>query len=73
MLPEPQTHPHSLQSAPPSFRNRVKSFQPINQVTNNRTRALSAPSALDVANQDTLTTVEFAGSLPTKEKEARRE
>ncbi|KHN43731.1 Putative receptor-like protein kinase [Glycine soja] len=59
VLPEPQTHPHSLQSAPPSFRNRVKSIQPINQVTNNRTRALSAPSALDVANQDTLTTVEF--------------
>ena len=59
VLPEPQTHTRSLQSAPPSFRNRVKSIHPINKVTNYRTRALSAPSALDVARQDTLTIVEF--------------
>ncbi|XP_068478831.1 probable serine/threonine-protein kinase PBL11 isoform X1 [Phaseolus vulgaris] len=59
VLPEPQTHTRSLQSAPSSFRNRVKSIHPINKVTNYRTRALSAPSALDVARQDTLTIVEF--------------
>ncbi|CAJ1948386.1 unnamed protein product [Sphenostylis stenocarpa] len=59
VLPEPQTHTRSLQSAPPSFRNRVKSIHPINKVTNHRARALSAPSALDVAKQYTLTTVEF--------------
>lgn len=58
-LPEPQTHTRSLHSAPPSFRNRVKSTHPINKVTNHRTRTLSAPSALDVATQNTLTTVEF--------------
>ncbi|TKY63633.1 receptor protein kinase [Spatholobus suberectus] len=59
VLPEPQAHTHSLQSAPPSFRTRVKSVHPIHKVTNNRTRALSAPSALDVAKHDALTTVEF--------------
>ncbi|XP_047148426.1 serine/threonine-protein kinase PCRK1-like [Vigna umbellata] len=59
VLPEPQIHTRSLHSAPSSFRNRVKSTHPINKVTNPRTRTLSAPSALDVATQNTLTTVEF--------------
>ncbi|KAL2337596.1 hypothetical protein Fmac_012042 [Flemingia macrophylla] len=59
VLPEPQLQCRLLKSAPPSFRTRVKSSHPINKVTNNRTRALSAPSALDVANQDALNMVEF--------------
>ncbi|KAK7349698.1 hypothetical protein VNO77_07278 [Canavalia gladiata] len=59
VLPEPQTHACLVQSAPPSFRTRVKSIHPINTVTNNITRALSAPSALDVADQDALASVEY--------------
>ncbi|WJX76860.1 hypothetical protein P8452_60234 [Trifolium repens] len=59
VLPEPQTHTRSLQSAPPSFRTRVKPNQPVNKVTNNRTRALSAPSTLDAADQDALTSIEY--------------
>ncbi|KAK4342607.1 hypothetical protein RND71_038423 [Anisodus tanguticus] len=51
-LPEPQ---RSLQSAPPSFRTRVKPVQSNNnRVTSSRTRALSAPSSLDAAEQDAL-------------------
>ncbi|XVE84337.1 hypothetical protein DITRI_Ditri17bG0004600 [Diplodiscus trichospermus] len=58
-LPEPQVQTRSLQSAPPSFRTRVKPSQPNNQATSNRTRALSAPSSLDAAEQDALESVEF--------------
>ncbi|XP_004302553.1 PREDICTED: probable receptor-like protein kinase At3g55450 [Fragaria vesca subsp. vesca] len=60
-LPEPQIPTRSLQSAPPSFRNRVKPVQPVNKVTkkNNRTRALSAPSTLDAADQESLSSVEY--------------
>lgn len=58
VLPEPQIQTRSLQSAPPSFRTRVKPIQPVNKVTNNRTRALSAPSSLDAAEQDDLSVVE---------------
>lgn len=50
-LPEPPTQTRSLQSAPSSFRDRVKHVQPINKT---RTRALSAPSSLDAAEQDAL-------------------
>lgn len=59
VLPEPQTHTRSLQSAPPSFKTRVKPIQSVNKVTNNRTRALSAPSTLDAAEQDTLVSIEY--------------
>ena len=59
VLPEPQIRTRTLQSAPPSFRTRVKPIQPVNKVTNNRTRALSAPSSLDAAEQDALSSVEF--------------
>jgi hypothetical protein len=59
VLPEPQTHTRSLQSAPPSFRTRVKPIQSVNKVTNNRIRALSAPSTLDVADQDALASIEY--------------
>ncbi|XWS09504.1 hypothetical protein CRYUN_Cryun40dG0090200 [Craigia yunnanensis] len=58
-LPEPQVQTRSLQSAPPSFRTRVKPIQPNNKATSNRTRALSAPSSLDAAEQDALASVEF--------------
>ncbi|XP_049407208.1 probable serine/threonine-protein kinase PBL11 [Solanum stenotomum] len=53
-LPEPQVQTRSLQSAPPSFRTRVKPVQSSNRVTSNRARALSAPSSLDAAEQDAL-------------------
>ncbi|XP_015897445.3 probable serine/threonine-protein kinase PBL1 isoform X2 [Ziziphus jujuba] len=58
-LPEPQIATRSLQSAPPSFRTRVKPIQPVNRVTNCRTRALSAPSSLDAAEQDALSSIEY--------------
>ncbi|GFY82441.1 protein kinase superfamily protein [Actinidia rufa] len=57
-LPEPHTRTQALQSAPPSFRTRVKPVQPINKVKNNRTRALSAPSSLIEAEQDALSSVD---------------
>uniref|UniRef100_A0A7N2M522 Protein kinase domain-containing protein n=2 Tax=Quercus lobata TaxID=97700 RepID=A0A7N2M522_QUELO len=59
VLPEPQIQTRSLQSAPPSFRTRVKPIQPVNKITSNRTRALSAPSTLDAAEQDALSSVEY--------------
>ncbi|XVF29709.1 hypothetical protein REPUB_Repub15cG0145600 [Reevesia pubescens] len=58
-LPEPQVQTRSLQSAPPSFRTRVKPIQPNNKATSNRTRTLSAPSSLDASEQDALASVEF--------------
>lgn len=65
VLPEPQTHTRSLQSAPPSFRTRVK---PINKVNNNRTRTLSAPSTLDAAEQDALASVEYEEQEESKHR-----
>ncbi|KAK4253397.1 hypothetical protein QN277_010715 [Acacia crassicarpa] len=59
VLPEPQTHTPSLQSAPPSFRTRVKPIQPTNNITYSRIRALSAPSTLDAAEQDALASDEY--------------
>ncbi|KAK7287095.1 hypothetical protein RIF29_00130 [Crotalaria pallida] len=59
VLPEPQTHTRSLQSAPPSFRTRVKPIQLVNKVNYNRIRALSAPSTLDAAEQDALASIEY--------------
>ncbi|CAH1446053.1 unnamed protein product [Lactuca virosa] len=58
-LPEPLTQTRSLQSAPPSFRTRVKPVQPNNPPNTSRTRALSAPSTLDAAEQDALSSAEF--------------
>lgn len=58
-LPEPQIPTRTLQSAPPSFRTRVKPVQPDNRVTNSRARALSAPESLDAAEQDDLAAVEY--------------
>lgn len=64
VLPEPQTPTRSLQSAPPSFRTRVKPIQPVNKVANNRARALSAPSTLDAADQDALASIEYEEEEP---------
>ncbi|XP_065852896.1 probable serine/threonine-protein kinase PBL1 [Euphorbia lathyris] len=58
-LPEPQLPTRSLQSAPPSFRTRVKPVQPDSTVTTNRARALSAPESLDAAEQDELAVIEY--------------
>ncbi|KAJ0449727.1 putative protein kinase RLK-Pelle-RLCK-II family [Helianthus annuus] len=60
-LPEPITQTRALQSAPPSFRTRVKPLQPSHSVITSRMRALSAPSTLDAAEQDTLS-AEYDGS-----------
>ncbi|KAG6771731.1 hypothetical protein POTOM_023118 [Populus tomentosa] len=58
-LPEPQIQTRSLQSAPPSFRTRVKPVQPEIKVTSNRARALSAPESLDAAEQDPFASSEY--------------
>lgn len=58
-LPEPKIETRSLQSAPPSFRTRVKPIQQVSRVTNSRTRALSAPSTLDAAEQDALSSMDY--------------
>lgn len=59
MLPEPQIRTRSLQSAPPSFKTRVKPVQPANGAAGSRIRTLSAPSTLDAAEQDALSSVEY--------------
>nr|WIL59855.1 nodulation protein [Melilotus officinalis] len=48
----------SLHSDPRSSKTIMKSLNPINRVTNTRTRALSAPSALDAAKQEALASIE---------------
>ncbi|KAL5227872.1 hypothetical protein ABZP36_016137 [Zizania latifolia] len=53
-LPEPEVHVPSLQSAPPSFRNRAKIYQSANKASYSRQRVLSAPSSLIVVDQDDL-------------------
>lgn len=57
-LPEPQCQTRSLQSAPPSFKTRVKPVQSSTRVSSSRARALSAPSSLDAAEQDALASTE---------------
>ncbi|OVA17282.1 Protein kinase domain [Macleaya cordata] len=59
VLPEPQTLSRSLQSAPPSFKNRAQPVQPVNQMTYGRSRALSAPSSLNAAERDALSSIEY--------------
>ncbi|KAI0512014.1 hypothetical protein KFK09_012648 [Dendrobium nobile] len=58
-LPEPETCGPSLQSAPPSFRNRTKQVHSSTRATNNRARALSAPSSLIVAEQYVSSSIEL--------------
>lgn len=75
-LPEPQIRSHALQSAPPSFRTKVKPVQPTNTLMNSRMRALSAPSSLHGPERDTLSSVEcedreesrFSVVLPQEQK-----
>lgn len=59
MLPEPEVRTRSIQSAPPSFKTRVKPVQPVSGATNDRLRVLSAPSTLDIAEPDILSSVEI--------------
>ncbi|GMJ01625.1 hypothetical protein like AT3G08760 [Hibiscus trionum] len=59
VLPEPQVQTRSLQPTPPSFKTRVKPYQVKNKAIRNRTRALSAPSCFDAAEQDGLPSAEF--------------
>ncbi|XP_022157306.1 probable serine/threonine-protein kinase PBL18 isoform X2 [Momordica charantia] len=66
MLPEPQLQTRLLQSAPPSFRTRVKPIQPASRVSSNRARALSAPSSLDAAEQDALAVIDYEEQDETK-------
>ncbi|XP_057459167.1 probable serine/threonine-protein kinase PBL1 isoform X2 [Lotus japonicus] len=58
VLPGSQTQTRSLQSAPPSFKTKVKSIHPLNKVFNSKSRALSAPSALDSAEQNAFASTE---------------
>ncbi|KAI4302639.1 hypothetical protein MLD38_038360 [Melastoma candidum] len=58
-LPEPPVRTRSLQSAPPSFKTRVKPVQPVNGAANNRLRVLSAPSTLDVVEPEILSSTEI--------------
>ncbi|CAI8600675.1 unnamed protein product [Vicia faba] len=48
----------SLHFNPQNPKSSVKSANPINRVTYNRTRALSAPSALEAAEQEALASIE---------------
>uniref|UniRef100_A0A0D9YGN1 Protein kinase domain-containing protein n=1 Tax=Oryza glumipatula TaxID=40148 RepID=A0A0D9YGN1_9ORYZ len=58
-LPEPEAHVPSLQSAPPSFRNKAKIHQSEKKASYSRARVLSAPSSLIVVDQDGLPYAEF--------------
>ncbi|KAI5663142.1 hypothetical protein M9H77_22465 [Catharanthus roseus] len=71
-LPEPRNNTRSLQSAPPSFRTRVKPIQSNNKVINNRTRALSAPSSLVAAEEDSLTSNEYEEHEESKSRGSSR-
>ncbi|KAJ6812139.1 putative serine/threonine-protein kinase PBL1 [Iris pallida] len=51
--PEPEIRGPSLQSAPPSFRNRAKLTQSASPASNSRARTMSAPSTL-IVDQDAL-------------------
>lgn len=65
-LPVPQVQTRSLQSAPSSFKTRVKPIPFNNKISNHRTRASSAPCSLDAAEQDALAHIEFEEQEETK-------
>lgn len=67
-LPEPEVKTRSLQSAPSSFKTRVKPIQVNTKATNSRIRALSAPSTLDAAEQDALESAEFEEQEDSKSR-----
>lgn len=54
-LPEPKINTRTLQSAPSSFRCRVKPVLANAKALSSRTRTLSAPSSLTVAKEDNFT------------------
>ncbi|CAO2182509.1 unnamed protein product [Urochloa humidicola] len=68
-LPEPEVHVPSLQSAPPSFRNRAKISQSANKVSNSRARVLSAPSTLIVVDQFGFPYAEYKDQDDSRDKE----
>ncbi|KAL6853764.1 hypothetical protein ACP4OV_019793 [Aristida adscensionis] len=67
-LPEPEAHVPSLQSAPPSFRNRAKISKSANKVSNSRARVLSAPSALIVLDPNGFPYTEFEDQDDSRDK-----
>jgi hypothetical protein len=68
-LPEPEVHVPSLQSAPPSFRDRAKISQSANKVYNSRARVLSAPSTLIVVDQFGFPYAEYGDQDDSRDKE----
>lgn len=68
-LPEPEVQVPSLQSAPPSFRNRAKISQSSNKVSNSRARVLSAPSTLIVVDQFGFPYAEYRDQDDSRDKE----
>ncbi|CAD6236196.1 unnamed protein product [Miscanthus lutarioriparius] len=68
-LPEPEVHVPSLQSAPPSFRNRTKISQSSHKVSNSRARVLSAPSTLIVVDQFGFPFAEYRDQDDSRDKE----
>ncbi|XP_062207280.1 probable serine/threonine-protein kinase PBL1 [Phragmites australis] len=68
-LPEPEVHVPSLQSAPPSFRNRAKISHSKNKVSNSRARVLSAPSTLIVVDPFGFPYPEFKDQNDSRDKE----
>jgi hypothetical protein len=70
-LPEPEPAVPSLQSAPPSFRNRARnSSQPS---FSSRSRTLSAPSSLVLADQYTISPASFYDQDDLKSKIAMKD
>ncbi|XP_062224726.1 probable serine/threonine-protein kinase PBL1 isoform X2 [Phragmites australis] len=70
-LPEPEVHVPSLQSAPPSFRNRAKISQPANKVSNSRlsrARVLSAPPSLIAVDTFGFSYTEFKDQDDSRDK-----
>lgn len=65
-LPEPEPAGPSLQSAPPSFRNRARTSS-MSSVSS-RARTLSAPSSLVLADQDTISPAGFYDQEESKSK-----
>lgn len=65
-LPEPEPAGPSLQSAPPSFRNRARNSSQSS--FSSRARTLSAPSSLVLADQDTISPAGFYDQEESKSK-----
>ncbi|KAJ8503664.1 hypothetical protein OPV22_004550 [Ensete ventricosum] len=70
-LPEPAQPGPSIQSAPPSVRNRTKPAQSGHRILNSRAWALSAPSTLVVADQYALASLEYGDQEECKGRVTR--